>query len=384
MKGAVACRACSGALVAKKGSLKVHHFAHKTMCTAWASSTEPMTAWHAGWQELCLPEYVEVPVDATVDGQPVRCIADVRSPSGTVIELQHSTISSTEMLKREEVHDDMIWIVDARTPRTCASQECHERSCNGRHVPVTLLLADRLIAQVAPPSTLEYAVFEIEIRGLSFPFASHCQVYFDTPQGLFLLLRRLGRRVFLGSKVDRVRFFEIYFAEIGTCSTSELAKRYDARCEASDPHGVSFAQMKEWGLHQSPETETWILRPPKQPAPTQEAAPETECRRADAVLGPHSDPCFDLEIYSKLPPCAHEEAAETKSETLRCELELNEWWGSQVDRGDAKRAKRKVNKEGCRLAQQFALDVIKDKVACLNQDREYLQRARQSRKKSRR
>jgi competence CoiA-like predicted nuclease len=56
---------------------------------------------------------VEVPVEATIAGRAVRCIADIRCANGTVIEVQHSAISSTEMPKREAVHNDMNRVVDA-------------------------------------------------------------------------------------------------------------------------------------------------------------------------------------------------------------------------------------------------------------------------------
>jgi competence CoiA-like predicted nuclease len=108
MKGNVNCAACAGGLIAKRGALKVHHYAHRVACTAYAASTELMTSWHAAWQEICLPQHVEVSVDATIAGKAVRCVADIRCANGTVIEVQHSTISSTEMLKREAVHDDII------------------------------------------------------------------------------------------------------------------------------------------------------------------------------------------------------------------------------------------------------------------------------------
>jgi competence CoiA-like predicted nuclease len=101
MKGNITCAGCSGVLIAQRGALNVHHYAHQVACTAYAVSTEPMTTWHAAWQEICLPQHVEVPVDATIAGKRVRCIADIRCANGIIIEVQHSTISSTEMLERE-------------------------------------------------------------------------------------------------------------------------------------------------------------------------------------------------------------------------------------------------------------------------------------------
>jgi hypothetical protein len=234
MKGHITCAACSGGLIAKRGALKVHHYAHQVACTAYASSNEPMTSWHGAWQEICLPQHVEVPVEATVAGRAVQRIADIRCANGTVIEVQHVAISLTEMLKREVVHDDMIWVVDARTPRSCESEECRDESCDGRHIPVVERIAGDLTDRPPAPSTSEFAIFTIEVRGLSFPFALNRTVIFDTAQGLFSLRRRLERRAFLGAKVDSRRFFETYFSAIGAASTDELVARYAATCIASD------------------------------------------------------------------------------------------------------------------------------------------------------
>jgi hypothetical protein len=167
-----------------------------------------MTSWLAAWQKICLPKHVEVPVDATVAGRAVRCIANIHCANGTVIEVQHSTISSMEMLKREAVHNDMMWVVDAGTPRSCKSKECRDTACDGRHIPVMERVAGTLIDHAPSLNTSEFAIFTVEVRGLSFPFASNRTVIFDTAQGFFSLRRRLGRRAFIGAKVDSRRFFE--------------------------------------------------------------------------------------------------------------------------------------------------------------------------------
>jgi hypothetical protein len=98
------------------------------------------------------------------------------------------------------------------------------------------------------PDTSEFAIFTIEVRGLSFPFASNRTVIFDTAPGLFSLRRRLGRRAFIGANVDSHRFFETYFCPISASSTDELVARYAATCMASDPTGVEKTQFKTWGL----------------------------------------------------------------------------------------------------------------------------------------
>ena len=117
MKGNIVCPQCNGDVVAKMGFKNVHHFAHKskTQCDSW---TEPMTAWHKGWQDLFEPDNVEVIM--TCNG--VKHIADVMF-KGHILELQHSQLSSAEMMERESFYTtngkSLTWIVDGHSEKDC-------------------------------------------------------------------------------------------------------------------------------------------------------------------------------------------------------------------------------------------------------------------------
>lgn len=86
------CFTCDGRLVAKKGQLKTHHFAHRSKeeCEAWNDSG--MTEWHKNWQLLVPEECREVRM--TRDGK--THIADIQLPTGEVVEIQHSPITVDE------------------------------------------------------------------------------------------------------------------------------------------------------------------------------------------------------------------------------------------------------------------------------------------------
>lgn len=105
MKGANGwCPSCRDQLVPKCGSIKVHHWAHRSCdCDPWY---EPETEWHLRWKSLAPRERVEVVMG------PHR--ADVVSPSGIVVELQHSSISLEEAQEREQFYGRMIWLFDAQ------------------------------------------------------------------------------------------------------------------------------------------------------------------------------------------------------------------------------------------------------------------------------
>ena len=49
----------------------------------------------------------------------VRHRADIRLPSGLVIELQHSSIATNDIKERESFYGNMIWVFDVKDPYDC-------------------------------------------------------------------------------------------------------------------------------------------------------------------------------------------------------------------------------------------------------------------------
>ncbi len=98
------CPGCGERLVPKCGEFKVWHWAHNGRhdCDDWH---EPETEWHLGWKRLFGKENCEVVMP------PHR--ADIYGNFNVVIELQHSSISPSEIRKREDFYKKMIWLVDA-------------------------------------------------------------------------------------------------------------------------------------------------------------------------------------------------------------------------------------------------------------------------------
>lgn len=107
-KGNIKCRNCEEPLVAKRGCKKVHHFAHKSLanCDGWS---EPMTEWHKTWQSIVPADNQEI----RMSKENKNHIADIKTPSGLVIEIQHSSMTVDTMKEREEFYGNMIWVVDA-------------------------------------------------------------------------------------------------------------------------------------------------------------------------------------------------------------------------------------------------------------------------------
>jgi competence CoiA-like predicted nuclease len=95
-------------LVAKKGPIYVHHYAHKYARDRDAWSHPQITKWHYSYQEICNSANVEVRISKNGKTH----IADILNEDNVVIELQHSYISDNEIKERENFYDNMIWIFD--------------------------------------------------------------------------------------------------------------------------------------------------------------------------------------------------------------------------------------------------------------------------------
>lgn len=94
-------------LIAKQGEVYQHHFARKSgEYDKWAH--REMTPWHRKWQALSQREYLECRIER--DG--ILHIADILTPAGLVIEVQHSFINLENTQAREAFYGNMIWLID--------------------------------------------------------------------------------------------------------------------------------------------------------------------------------------------------------------------------------------------------------------------------------
>lgn len=103
------CPECGTEVLAKCGDINIWHWAHVSLvnCDLWG---EPESAWHLHWKSGLPLDWVEVPM--THDDEKHR--ADIRLPNGRVVELQHSSISISEIAKREQFYRKMVWIFDVQ------------------------------------------------------------------------------------------------------------------------------------------------------------------------------------------------------------------------------------------------------------------------------
>ena len=101
------CPTCTAPLMPKCGQIIARHWSHHGSpdCDPWA---EPDSTWHRAWQQRVPRERREL------TRGPHR--ADIITPGGTVVELQHSPISPEEITERENFYGRMVWLFDATEP----------------------------------------------------------------------------------------------------------------------------------------------------------------------------------------------------------------------------------------------------------------------------
>lgn len=101
---------CGAATIAKCGPRILHHWAHagRKNCDPW---WENETEWHRAWKNLFQEAYREISHVAP-DGEIHR--ADIKTPTGIVIEVQHSAMTDAERIARERFYGNLVWVVDGR------------------------------------------------------------------------------------------------------------------------------------------------------------------------------------------------------------------------------------------------------------------------------
>ena len=104
------CPTCDSEMIAKCGPRVLHHWAHKGKrnCDPW---WENESDWHRKWKGY-FPENCREIHHRANDGEIHR--ADIRTPTGIYIEVQHSSMLEGERNAREDFYGNLLWIVDGR------------------------------------------------------------------------------------------------------------------------------------------------------------------------------------------------------------------------------------------------------------------------------
>jgi competence protein CoiA len=102
------CPICGSEMIAKCGPRIMHHWAHHRPkdCDPWWENETP---WHREWKNLFPIECREVSHTAD-DGEIHR--ADIKTTTGIIIEVQHSSMTDSERQSRETFYGNLVWVID--------------------------------------------------------------------------------------------------------------------------------------------------------------------------------------------------------------------------------------------------------------------------------
>lgn len=104
------CPFCETEMLAKCGPINIWHWAHKTLdCDNWSESE---SWWHLNWKSKMPQDRTEVVIQKNGDCHR----ADIVTPSGTVLELQKTSLSVQEIKEREQFYERMIWLFELSGP----------------------------------------------------------------------------------------------------------------------------------------------------------------------------------------------------------------------------------------------------------------------------
>jgi len=113
------CPACGSEMIARICKTKVDHWAHKSKqnCDIW---WENETVWHREWKNCFDTEWQEAVHKDEITGE--IHIADVTTPHGWTIEIQHSPMDDEERKTRNSFYKKIAWVVDGTRRKTDIDQ----------------------------------------------------------------------------------------------------------------------------------------------------------------------------------------------------------------------------------------------------------------------
>lgn len=195
-------------LVAKKGNIMVHHFAHYPgeKCDPWRQG---MTNWHHQWQRIIKDKDCLEVVMKDADNHHIADIVSIRKDQKPlVIEIQHSPIKADVIKERDKFYGNMIWLFDW-TPRLVKE---------GLHTDI--VFNDGTIQYYNKPVSFKLGIlarnnsYYIAKVKTKYWFASDKPTYYDCGFGILYKLFDLDKSCYFCSYMKYERFIEKFYPEL--------------------------------------------------------------------------------------------------------------------------------------------------------------------------
>ena len=169
------CPACKLPIKAKCGKIKVWHWAHDSLegCDA---NWNPISQWHLDWQALVPEEYTEIIIG--------HHIADIKLPTGKVIEIQNSNLPVEVVEEREAFYGNMIWIFNGEDfIDNFNTEEKYDDDGNVIYTSFRFKRARQYIVRCTKPVYIDFGLLVFQVKKLqskqywSNDYGKHYTVY---------------------------------------------------------------------------------------------------------------------------------------------------------------------------------------------------------------
>lgn len=198
------CNCCDTEVIAKKGPINVHHYAHTQNNDCPFTKKEHKTPWHKFWQEYIKPEFLE----KIIIKDNKKHIADIKNTDNIVIEIQHSNISLTDVFEREKFYENMIWILDGN-------------SILNKSGEVTRTIE---IAFEFRQDNIDYYMIKTTKKFWSYLEKTK---YIDTSLGILEIVREYYQNYYLCKQLEIKKFMQKYFTNITKCKIDKFVNNYE-------------------------------------------------------------------------------------------------------------------------------------------------------------
>lgn len=231
-------------LIAKKGAIKQHHFAHRAGEGKASCGSEGKTEWHLYWQLRLLPANIELKFIRPVDGVETMKIADSINVIGenkdvlSIVEFQNSVMAASEISFREAFYTRDDLMIDWGVPK-CKAELTWIFNLESCDLEVEEVFGDLVCFKW--------------LKGTKYMLASKCRTFFDVSKQELILCLAVHKpetqsTKFIGRLIP-LREIDRYFFTDALCDLNEDQKRSN-RLHVTEFNPLSVPVERTSELHE--------------------------------------------------------------------------------------------------------------------------------------